>query len=215
MTLFTKICGINSQAALQAAIDNGADMVGFVFYPPSPRNLDAAEAAALIDAAPPGIDRVGVFVDPTDAQLADVLGQVRLDLLQLHGDESPKRVGDLRDRFRIPLIKAIKISSAADLDAAKSYEDVADWLLFDARPPSDQPDALPGGNAIAFDWRLLAGRRFRRPWLLSGGLNAGNLAKAAALSGALAVDVSSGVERGPGKKDPGLIKAFLDAAKSH
>lgn len=213
MTVLTKICGINSLPALAAAIEGGADMVGFVFYPPSPRHLITKDAAILVNATPTGIDRVGVFVDPNDALLDDVLTHVRLDLLQLHGSESLKRMVELRKTFGLPLIKAIKVETAADVAIASEYDGAADWLLFDAKPPQGG-NALPGGNAKSFDWRLLAGRKFRRPWLLSGGLNVDNLAEAVALSGAVAVDVSSGVESAPGKKEPALIKAFLDAAKS-
>jgi phosphoribosylanthranilate isomerase len=206
--VITKICGITSLAALEAAVDNGALMVGFVFYPPSPRYLAPTKAATLVDAVPSGVDRVGVFVDPTDAFLDDVLGRVRLDMVQLHGEETPARVKQVRDKYRLPVIKAIKLGAADDVDKARDFDGVADWLMFEA-PAPDRPDALPGGNAQTFDWRLLAGRKFRRPWLLSGGLNAQNVAVAVKLSGALAIDVSSGVEDAPGRKNPARIEEFL------
>jgi phosphoribosylanthranilate isomerase len=212
MSLFVKICGINAPDALMAAVDGGADMVGFVFYPPSPRHLTPPEAALLADMVPSGIDRVGVFVDPTDDRLEQILSQVRLDLLQLHGEEDLARIGQIRSRFGLPIIKAVKVATAADIDV-DAIARAVDWLLFDARPPSGQ-STLPGGNAAAFDWRLMAGRCFSRPWLLSGGLTTENLASAVAISAAKAVDVSSGVEERPGRKTPARIRAFLDTAKA-
>ena len=209
--MITKICGITSPAALAAAVDHGAAMVGFVFYPPSPRCLAPAQAGPLADAVPAGVDRVGVFVDPDDALLAEVLGRVRLDMVQLHGNETPARLKQVRAKFGLPVIKAIKLASVADLAKARDYDGVADWLLFEA-PAPDRPGALPGGNGQSFDWRLLAGQKFRRPWLLSGGLDAGNLAQAVRSSGAVAVDVSSGVEDAPGRKNPARIKEFLVTA---
>jgi phosphoribosylanthranilate isomerase len=209
--VITKICGITSLAALEAAVDNGAAMVGFVFYPRSPRYLPPAKAAPLADAVPTGVDRVGVFVDPDDALLDDVLDRVRLDMIQLHGDETPARVKAVRAKYRLPVIKAIKLGAAEDLDKAREFDGVADWLMFEA-PMPDQAGALPGGNGRSFDWRLLAGQKFRRPWLLSGGLNAENVATAVKASGALAIDVSSGVEDAPGRKNPARIEEFLATA---
>lgn len=212
MALFTKICGLNDETALQTAVDCGADMVGFVFFPPSPRSLETDLAATLVSQVPSGIDRVGLFVNPETDFLDAVLGKVRVDLLQLHGDESPDRCRAISIYFGLPIIKAIKVSSAADIEQAHDYEDLVDWLLFDAQPP---PGArLPGGNGRSFDWDLLKGHSFRRPWLLSGGLHAGNLAEAVRRSGANAVDVSSGVESAPGRKDPDRIRAFLAAAQT-
>lgn len=213
MPVTVKICGMTSAEAVAASIAGGAEMLGFVFYPPSPRALDPATAAGLVAGVPSGIDRVGLFVDATDAAIEAVLAEVPLDMLQLHGAETPARVAELRRRFRLPAIKAIKLGGAEDLALAEAYEGVADWLLFDAKPPQAMTDALPGGNGVSFDWRLLAGRRSKRPWLLSGGLEADNLAEAIRLSGAPAVDVSSGVESRPGRKDPARIRAFLDAAR--
>lgn len=211
MALFTKICGLTDAAAVAAAVDHGADMVGFVFFPASPRNLSAAQAQTLLAEVPSGIDRVGVFVDPETDFLDAILAKARLDLLQLHGDETPERCRAISIYFGLPIIKAIKVSTKADLKAARDYEDAVDWLMFDARPPAGA--ALPGGNGAAFDWTIVRDVKFTRPWLLSGGLNAANLADAVAQSGAKAVDVSSGVESAPGKKDPARIRAFLDAAR--
>jgi phosphoribosylanthranilate isomerase len=212
MPLFTKICGLTDEAAVDAAVENGADMVGFVFYPPSPRNLSAERAEELLRGVPSGVDRVGLFVDPETDFLDQILAKARLDLLQLHGDETPERCRAISIYFGLPIIKAIKVSTKADLKAAKDYEDVVDWLMFDARPPADGA-GLPGGNGRAFDWAILKGVEFKRPWLLAGGLTPESLAEAVNQSGATAVDVSSGVESAPGKKDPAKIKAFLDAAR--
>lgn len=210
MTVLVKICGLTSAAAVDAAIAYGADMVGFVFYPPSPRHLTIDQAATLAAAVPSGTERVGVFVDPDDALLESVLKRVALDLLQLHGSETPDRVRQIRSRHKLPVIKAIRVATAADVEQARAYDGIADWLMFDARDVG----RLPGGNGVAFDWRLLAGVRFKRPWLLSGGLNAHNVADAIRQSGASAVDVSSGVEDAPGRKNPALIQAFFAALRA-
>ncbi len=211
MPLFTKICGLTDATAVEAAVQHGADMAGFVFYPPSPRNLSAEQAEALLSEVPSGIDRVGLFVDPETDFLDKILAKARLDLLQLHGDETPERCRAISVYFGLPIIKAIKVSTKADLKAAKDYEDAVDWLMFDARPAAD--GALPGGNGKAFDWTILKGAEFKRPWLLAGGLTPENLSQAVQQSGARAVDVSSGVESAPGKKDAAKIRAFLDAAR--
>lgn len=212
MALFTKICGLTDEIAVQTAVEHEADMVGFVFYPASPRNVSAEQAEALLRDVPSGIDRVGLFVDPETDFLDKILAKARLDLLQLHGDETPERCRAISVYFGLPIIKALKVSTKADLKQAKLYEDAVDWLMFDARPPQD--GALPGGNGVAFDWTLLKGVEFKRPWLLAGGLTPDNLSQAVRQSGATAVDVSSGVESAPGKKDPKKIAAFLAAAKS-
>jgi phosphoribosylanthranilate isomerase len=208
MTVAAKICGINAPDALAAAVAGGARLVGFVFYPPSPRHLTLAAAAALATAVPAGITRVGVFVDPEDALLRAVLEKVPLDLLQLHGQESPERVAAIKSGFGKPAMKAVPVAGAADLDIARRYFGVADRLLFDAKPPKDAA-ALPGGNGLALDWQLLRASRWPMPWILSGGLTAENIGEAVATSGARIVDVSSGVESAPGVKDPARIRAFL------
>jgi phosphoribosylanthranilate isomerase len=211
MAITVKICGLSTAEAVAAAVTGGAALVGFVFYPPSPRNVTPAEAAALCAAVPSGIERVGLFVDAEDATIAAALA-APLDLLQFHGSESPARVAAVKQRFGRKVMKAIPVADAADLAAADAYAGIADWLIFDARPPR-RADALPGGNGLAFDWQLLGGRRWTLPWMLSGGLNAENLAEAVRLSGATVVDVSSGVESAPGRKDPAKIAAFLAAAR--
>jgi phosphoribosylanthranilate isomerase len=208
-----KICGLTTEPAIAASVAGGADIVGFVFYPPSPRNVTPARAAALCRAVPPGITRVGLFVDASDREIAASLAVAPLDLLQFHGRETPERVAAARRRFGRPVMKAIAVAVAADVAAADDYLGAADWLLFDAKPPP-RADALPGGNGVAFEWRLLAPRRFPIPWMLSGGLTAATLADAVRLTGAASVDVSSGVETSPGIKDPARIAAFLATAKA-
>lgn len=210
MRIQAKICGVAEPAGLNAAVDHGARFVGFVFYPPSPRCVAPAQAADLARLLPTSVRSVGLFVDPDDALLELVTGQVPFDLLQLHGQESPQRLAEIKSRFHLPVMKAFRIGSLADLDAVAAYEGVADRLLFDAKPPA-APGALPGGNGVAFDWTLLAGRRWSRPWMLSGGLKADNVAEGVRATGATAVDVSSGVEDRPGRKSPEMIRKFLQA----
>lgn len=212
MSVRVKICGVNSRPALDAAIAGGAGFIGFNFYPPSPRALTPEAAAALAAAVPPVIAKVGVLVDEPDERIAEILARVSLDMLQPHGKETPSRVDDIRRRFGLPVMKALKIAEAADLAVADRYFGHADWLLFDAKPPPQMTGALPGGNALSFDWQLLAGRSWPSPWMLSGGLTPENLAEAVRISGARVVDVSSGVESQPGQKDPGKIAAFLAEA---
>jgi len=214
MAIEVKICGLNSADAVAAAVENGARHVGFVFYPPSPRAIDAARAAELGRAVPAGITKVGLFVDAADETIAQVLAQAPLDMLQLHGDETPRRVKEIRRRFGLPVMKAVRLASAADVAAADAYLAAADLLLFDAKPPPEMAGALPGGNAISFDWSLIAGRGWSLPWILSGGLHAGNLAAAIAATHATSVDLSSGVEDSPGRKNPEKIAAFLRLAAS-
>jgi len=213
MSVSAKICGLSSEAAVAAAIEGGAAYLGFVFYPPSPRAVSPKRAAQLCVSVPPGVQRVGMFVDADDAAIAAVLDIAALDILQFHGQESPERVAEVKARFNRPVMKAIAIADPEDVLAGSRYEDHADMLLFDAKPPR-RADALPGGNGLAFDWRLIADRRWRLPWMLSGGLTAALLPEAVQVSGAAAVDVSSGVERRPGDKDPDKIREFLAVVRS-
>ena len=207
--MITKICGINDAAAMAAAAAAGAELVGFVFFPPSPRAVTPAEAAAI---ARPGPGKVGLFVDPTEDEIAAVLAALPLDVIQLHGEETPARCAAIRARFGLPVMKALGIASAADLDALADYAPVVDRFLLDAKAPPGAP--LPGGNAAPFDWTLTAGRAIPRPWLLAGGLTPENVGQAIAVSGAPGVDVSSGVERARGVKDPARIAAFVGAARA-
>lgn len=213
MTIEAKICGINSAEAMAAARDGGAAYAGFIFYPRSPRYVAPAQARELAAVAAGGPATVGVVVDLADAEIAAIVETVPLAMLQLHGRETPERVAAVRERFALPVMKVVSVAGAADVDRAAAYEAVADRLLFDAKPPRDRPEALPGGNALAFDWQLLAGRAWRLPWMLSGGLNADNLEQAVRTSRARAVDVSSGVEDAPGVKNPAKIAALLAAAR--
>lgn len=213
MPVAAKICGLKTPEAVAAAVEGGAAMIGFNFYARSPRCVDPATAGQFAKLVPSSVRKVGLLVDDSDARIAEILAACDLDLLQLHGHETPQRVAEIRARFGKPVMKVISVSDAADLDRAVAYEDVADYLMFDAKPPKSMANALPGGNAISFDWTLLAGRRFRLPWLLAGGLTADNLIEAARISGARTLDVSSGVEDRPGEKNVSKIKAFLDAAR--
>lgn len=209
--LRVKICGLRESAHCRVAIEAGAAYLGFVFFPPSPRAVTAEEAAALALETPPGVAKVGLFVDPADATLEEVLTLCPLDMIQLHGSETPERVAAVRARFGLPVMKALPIAEPPDVERIAAYEPVADQILCDAKPKPDA--AVPGGAGEAFDWSLLAGRRWSRPWMLAGGLTADNLADAARQSGAQQVDVSSGVESRRGEKDAALIRAFLGAAK--
>ncbi len=209
MAVEAKICGIRSEPAARAAVEGGAAFVGFIFYPPSPRAVSPEAAAAIAAGLPSGLGKVAVTVDADDATLGTILKAYDFDLLQLHGKESPARVAEVRRRFGRPVMKAIPVAAAEDLGRARDHLQVADRLLFDAKPPKDMKGALPGGNALSFDWTLLAGQDWPKPWFLSGGLDAGNLAEALRITRAPGVDVSSGVEDKPGRKNPDKIAAFL------
>jgi phosphoribosylanthranilate isomerase len=211
MTLLVKICGLRSEDTLDVALDAGADFVGFVFFPPSPRNLDFAAARALGRRVAGRAGKVALTVDADDALLDDIVAALDPDLLQLHGTETPARVAAVKARWGRPVVKAIAVATAADLAKVATYAPVADWLLFDARAPREA--TRPGGLGRPFDWRLLAGLEPGMPFMLSGGLDAGNVATALAVTRAGAVDVSSGVERAPGVKDPDKIRAFIRAAR--
>ncbi|WP_191084069.1 phosphoribosylanthranilate isomerase [Roseococcus microcysteis] len=211
MSVWVKVCGIATPEALAAAAQAGADEVGFVFFPASPRALTPAQAGALSATLPGGPGRVGLFVDPTDDQLAETLAAVPLDTIQLHGEETPARVAEIRARFHRPVMKALGIATEADLAAIPPYAAVADRLLLDAKAPPGA--ALPGGNAQPFEWRLVRGLSVGRPWLLAGGLTPHNVAEAIATAGAPGVDASSGLEREQGVKDPALVAAFVKAAR--
>ena len=213
MDPIVKVCGINSVAALDAALAAGADMVGLVRFERSPRHLRLQEGRALSARARGKALRVALVVDADDAALAETVEALDPDLLQLHGSETPERVAAIRARFGRPVMKAVGIGDQADLAAIEAYRAVADRLLLDAKPPA-ATEALPGGNGLAFDWRLIAGLDPEKPVMLSGGLDSRNVAAAIATTGVRAVDVSSGVERRPGEKDPEKIAAFVKAARA-
>jgi phosphoribosylanthranilate isomerase len=216
-----KICGLSTPEAVSAALDGGAAYLGFVFFDKSPRNLTPEAAARLVAplqgkkgrAGP--VKTVAVTVDPDDVLIDRLMATMKPDLIQAHGKETPARVRQIAERAGVGVIKAFSVSSASDVDQARAFETVAEQFLFDARPVegSGAISGLPGGTGARFDWTLLEGRRFSRPHFLAGGLDPWNVAEAVRASGAPLVDVSSGVERGPGLKDPALITAFLDAVK--
>lgn len=211
MSVSAKICGVTTPEAVRAALGGGAAYLGFMFFEASPRNIAVEAAARLAEPVRGRVRVVAVAVDPTDAEVDRIAQGLRPDVIQLHGRETPARVRDVAQRAGAGVIKVLPVSESSDIDAARDYELVADHLMFEGKPPKDA--TRPGGLGASFDWTLLAGRRFRRPWFLAGGLDPWNLAEAARASGAPMVDVSSGVERGPGLKDPALITAFLDAAR--
>lgn len=207
-----KICGLTAPEHLRAAVDAGARYVGFNFFPKSPRYVSISRAAELAAGVPPGVAKVALAVNFSDAELDEITAGVPLDMLQLHGSESPERVTEVKQRYGLPVIKAIGVADVEDLRAIDVYADTADQLLIDAKPPKNSE--LPGGNGLPFDWRLLAGRKYwRLPWMLSGGLTPENVAEAVRMTGARQVDVASGVECAPGVKDPTLIRAFVQAVR--
>lgn len=205
-----KICGLRTVQDVAAVAAAGAAYAGFVFFPKSPRHLTVEQAAVLALAAPPGLAKVALVVDAENAALDAIVEGVALDMLQLHGHESPERVAEVRARYRLPVMKAVGVADEGDLAALFDYSTVADQILIDAKPPKGA--ALPGGNGLSFDWRLVAQRRWLRPWMLAGGLTAENVAEAVRLTNARQVDVSSGVESAPGQKDAAKIAAFVRAA---
>jgi phosphoribosylanthranilate isomerase len=210
MAVEVKICGLSSEASLNAALAGGADMVGLVFFPASPRHVSAARARVLAAQARGRARIVALMVDPSDEEIAGAVAAVEPDLLQLHGRETPERVDEVRRRWGMRLIKAVPVAAPADVAAAHGYAGAADLILFDARAPA--ASTRPGGNGAPFDWRALAGIG-RAPFALSGGLTPDNVAQAIRVTGAAIVDVSSGVERRPGEKDGDLIRRFIRAAK--
>lgn len=203
-----KICGLSTPETITTAITHGTDFIGLVFYPPSPRHVEIAVAKYLTSQVPDGIEIVGLFVNPDNQTLQEVLNEVPLSMIQLHGDESPHRVNEIKTKFNIPVMKALPIETAEDLKAAKFYDDVTDWLLFDAKG-----EELPGGNGIAFDWTILADYKGIRPWFLAGGLTPNNVQEAIQITNTMAVDVSSGVESAPGVKNVKKIRSFISAVK--
>ncbi|MCE7998178.1 MAG: phosphoribosylanthranilate isomerase [Rhodobiaceae bacterium] len=212
-SIAVKICGLSTPEMVDVAVGAGATHIGFMFYERSPRNVTVTQAADLRALLPDTVQAVAVLVNPDDALLDEVAAHVKPDLLQLHGSETPERVVAIKTRTGLPAMKVISVADAADVAAAEIYEKVADLLLFDAKPPKSMANALPGGNAISFDWSLIADADPKLPWMLSGGLTPDNVADAVAKTGAHMVDVSSGVEDAPGQKNEALIRAFVKAAQ--
>ncbi len=212
MSLIVKICGLSTRETLDVALDSGADMVGFVFFPPSPRHLSLAIARDLGQAVKRRAAKVALTVDADDATLAGIVDALQPDLLQLHGHETAARLRDIKRKFALPVMKALPVETVADLAALPGYVDVADRILFDARAPKEA--TRPGGLGAVFDWHVLENLDLKLPFMVSGGLHAGNVAEAIRVTGAGGVDVSSGVESVPGRKDPEMIRAFIRAARA-
>ncbi len=211
MDIRVKICGLKEPAHVAAAAEAGAAYVGFVFFEKSPRNVGIEQARDLAVEAPVGVAKVALTVNADDAFLDKLVDTVPLDMLQLHGRESPERVAEVRARFGLPVMKAIGIADAEDVAKIDTYGAVADQLLVDAKPPKHAD--LPGGNGLSFDWRLVNRKYWPRPWMLAGGLTADNVAEAVKMTGARQLDLSSGVESAPGVKDIGMIRAFMKAVQ--
>lgn len=209
MVFDIKICGLKTPEAVDAALDGGATHIGFIFFPKSPRHLTPAAAGQLRDTARNRAKVVAVTVDANDATLDEIVRELKPDMLQLHGHETPERVADVKKRYGLPVIKAFAVREADDLDAIVPYKSIADRFLFDAKPPKGAD--LPGGNGVSFDWALLDVLDESVDYMLSGGLNAGNIAEALQKTRAPGIDVSSGVERAPGEKDVRLIEEFFQA----
>ena len=207
-----KICGLATVDDVRACADAGANYMGLVFFEKSPRNITLPAARELALAAPLGLAKVALVVNPSDAELDAITGTVPLDMLQLHGRETPERVAEVKARYGLPVMKAVGIADGDDLPKLESYFGVADQILVDAKPPKG--GELPGGNGLSFDWHLIAGRRWPCPWMLAGGLTPENVAEAVKMTGAQQVDVSSGVEDAPGQKNAELIQKFVQSSRA-
>jgi len=207
-----KICGLATVDDVRACADAGANYMGLVFFEKSPRNIIIPAARELALAAPLGLAKVALVVNPSDAELDAITATVPLDMLQLHGRETPERVAEVKARYGLPVMKAVGIADGDDLPKLESYFGVADQILVDAKPPKG--GELPGGNGLSFDWRLIAGRRWPCPWMLAGGLTPENVAEAVKMTGAKQVDVSSGVEDTPGQKNAELIQKFVQSSRA-
>jgi phosphoribosylanthranilate isomerase len=206
-----KICGLKTPGDVAAVVEAGAGYAGFNFFPKSPRHVATGEARSLALSAPEGLCKVALVVDADDAMLDAIVADVPLDMLQLHGHESPARVAEVKARYGLPVMKVIGVADESDFAPLLDYQLVADQILIDAKAPKES--VLPGGNGLAFDWQLLVGRKWLKPWMLAGGLTPENVGQAVRLTGARQVDVASGVESAPGVKDAAKIAAFVEAAK--
>lgn len=207
-----KICGVTTFDAIRSAVKNGADYIGFVFYPRSPRNVSPQIATGLARHIPDHIKKVAVVVDADDYEIDNILKYFWPDMIQCHGKESLERISAIKAKYKIPVIKAVSVRSSDDVAKGAAFASVADMLLFDAKVPNME---MPGGNGVAFDWSLLRMREFDVPWFVSGGLNIGNVTEALKITGAKAVDVSSSLESEPGRKDPELIKLFIEKVRQY
>ena len=212
MTTKIKICGLTSPEAIDSVVKNGADYIGFVFFQKSPRNISPQMAAKLSAQIPSNVKKVAVLVNADNAMIDGILKYFSPDILQCHGSETLERISEIKSKYQLPVIKAISVRSDDDISIGAKYASVADMLLFDAKSPAT---SMPGGNGLAFDWKLLQGREFNVPWFLSGGLNIQNVNEALDITGAPAVDASSSLESEPGKKDPGFINIFIQKVKNY
>jgi phosphoribosylanthranilate isomerase len=206
-----KICGLTSETSIKHAVTAGADYIGFVFFSKSPRYVTFSQAAGLTALIPESVIKVALVVDPNNTLLSDMVKRVPIDMIQLQGRESPQRVREIKELTGLPVMKAVGVSEPADLEIIDSYANVADQLLIDAKPPKGS--ILPGGNGLTFDWKLMSGKTWDVPWMLAGGLNAENVAEAIQMTGTAQIDVSSGVEKTPGDKDPDKVTLFIQKAK--
>ncbi len=213
MSVLVKLCGMNSADAIACAVEAGADYLGFVFYEPSPRHLGYDAASGLVAAIPPHIRKVALMVDADDARIGKIIAAIAPDILQAHGAESPERIAQITKKFKLPVWKAVPVRSVRDVTAAKAYEGIAERVLFDAKPPRSMAKALPGGNALSFDWKLLAQTSIKN-FVLAGGLTAENAAAAVRVTKAGIVDASSSLESAPGVKDNRKIESFIKAVKA-
>ena len=208
-----KICGLTDKVTVKAAVKAGASHLGFIFYPPSPRSLTPKEAGYITSTTPNHIKRVAVIVDARDDLINDIIQNLSPHILQLHGSETNHRIQEIKEKFKLPIMKAIKVADYNDIKSSQQYNDSSDFLLFDAKPPIIGKNSLPGGNGISFDWALLRSAKFKKPWFLSGGIHVGNVQEAIKITGSKSVDISSGVEDQPGVKNIAKIEGFMKSLK--
>ena len=212
-SLNVKICGLNNKETVEVAVKAGASHLGFIFYPPSPRSLTPKEAGYIASTTPNHIKRVAVIVDARDDLINDIIQSLSPHILQLHGSETTSRIQEIKEKFKLPIMKAIKVANFDDIKSSQQYNDSSDFLLFDAKPPILSKDSLPGGNGISFDWGLLGSAKIKKPWFLSGGIHVGNVHQAIKITGSKSIDISSGVEDQPGVKNVEKIEGFMKSLK--
>ena len=212
-SLDVKICGLTDKVTVKAAVKAGASHLGFIFYPPSPRSLTPKEAGYITSKTPNHVKRVAVIVDAKDDLINDIIQNLSPHILQLHGSETILRIKEIKQKFKLPIMKAIKVANYNDVKSSQRYSDSSDFLLFDAKPPIISKDSLPGGNGISFDWGLLGSAKIKKPWFLSGGIHVGNVHQAIKITGSKSIDISSGVEDQPGVKNVEKIEGFMKSLK--
>ena len=212
-SLNVKICGLNNKETIEFAVKAGASHLGFIFYPPSPRSLTPKEAGHITSTTPRHIKRVAVVVNARDDLIDDIIQNLSPDILQLHGSETTSRIHEIKEKFKLPIMKAIKVANFDDIKSSQKYHDNSDFLLFDAKPPMTSKNALPGGNGISFDWTLLKSVKIGKPWFLSGGIHIGNVHEAIKTTGNRSIDISSGVEDQPGVKSSQKIDMFMKSIR--